>query len=196
MTEGEETGTIRAFIAVVLPETVKEALGGVQQEMKQVGAEARWVRPQGIHLTLKFLGDISVEQVPSIRQAMEEAARGSGPFEVRIAGVGVFPNERRPRVIWVGLEEPTGALVSLQKSLEAALRPLGFKPEGRPFKGHLTLARIKAPGRTGGVLKAIEAQKDVDLGKMSVDKIVLYQSTLKPTGAVYAALEEVGLGAA
>lgn len=196
MNEGRGEGTLRAFIAVELPPALKDALGEVQQAMKGAGAEARWVRAQSIHLTLKFLGDIPSKMVPVVREAMETSAEGTSTFEVRVAGTGAFPNERRPRVLWVGLEEPTGALLELQKKLEAALTPLGFEPEGRPFKGHLTLGRIKSPPRGGGIVKALVSQKDVDLGKISVDKIVLYQSTLKPSGAVYKSLEEVALSKA
>lgn len=189
-------GSIRAFIAVDLPPSLKEALGGLQDALKGAGAKARWVRPEGVHLTLKFLGYIQPDKVPAVRSAMEEAVRGTEAFEARVAGVGAFPNARRPRVIWVGLEEPTGALLSVQKRLESALVPLGFEPEKRPFKAHLTLARIKQPGRSAGVAEALEAQKGVDLGKISVEKLVLYKSTLKPTGAVYTPLEEVALGGA
>lgn len=196
MSQGEGKGTLRAFIALELPPDLKDSLGEVQQAMKRSGAEARWVRPQSIHLTLKFLGNIPSEMVPSIREAIETSARGTSPFEVRVAGTGAFPNERRPRVLWIGLDEPTGALMALQKKLEAALVPLGFGAERRPFKAHLTLARIKSPPRGGGIIKALESQKDVDLGKITVDKIVLCQSTLKPSGAVYKSLEEVALSKA
>jgi 2'-5' RNA ligase len=184
---------IRAFIAVELSSSLRDTLGELQEDLKRAGVEARWVRPQGIHLTLKFLGNIAAEQVQAVRSAMEEAVHGSKPIEARAGGVGAFPNERRPRVVWVGLEEPTGALVALQKRLDAALKPLGFKPENRPFKAHLTIARIKSPGRGAEVARALADQEDVDFGKIVVDKIVLYKSTLKPTGAMYTRLEEVAL---
>lgn len=190
----EPKGSIRAFIAVELPQSVKEGLGLIQRAMRSEGAEAKWVRPESIHLTLKFLGNISADKVSDIRGAIEEACRGAAPMEVRVFGTGAFPNERRPRVIWVGLEEPTGGLASLQQRLEAALKPLGFEPEGRPFKAHLTLARVKSPRSAGSIARALDAQKEADLGKITVDKVVLYQSTLRPTGAVYKALEEVALG--
>lgn len=194
MSRREGQGAIRAFIAVDLPTSVREALGDIQQAMGEAGLQARWTRPEGVHLTLKFLGNVQPDQVPAIRAAMEEATRGFRPMEVRVADVGAFPNERRPRVVWVGLEEPTGSLAGLQSRLEEALEPLGFEPEGRPFRPHLTLARIRSPGRAGGVLRALEAHRGVEIGKITVDRIVLYQSTLKPTGAVYTILEEVALG--
>lgn len=194
MSRTEGKGAIRAFIAADLPASVREALGELQGAMRGSGLQARWTRPQGIHVTLKFLGNVQPEQIPAIRAAMEEAAQGFGPMEARVGDVGAFPNEHRPRVVWVGLEEPTGGLVALHRRLEAALKPLGFEPEGRPFRPHLTLARIKAPGRAGGVVRALEAHRGVEIGKITVDRIVLYQSTLKPTGALYTALEEVALG--
>lgn len=186
-------GAIRAFIAVDVPPPVQEALGELQRGMEEVGLKARWVRPQDVHVTLAFLGNVPAEQVPELRAAMEEAAQGAGPLEVRVGGVGAFPNERWPRVIWVGFEEPTGGLAALHKRLEAALVPLGYEPEDRPFRPHLTLARIKVPARAGRVVHALEAHKDVDLGKITIDRIVLYQSTLKPTGPAYTVLEEVVL---
>ncbi|MEE8219131.1 MAG: RNA 2',3'-cyclic phosphodiesterase [bacterium] len=187
-------GTIRAFIAVDVPPPVQEALGELQRAMEEAGLKARWIRPQDVHVTLAFLGNVPAEQVPELRAAMEEAAQGAGPMEVRVGGVGAFPNERWPRVIWVGFEEPTGGLAALHKRLEAALVPLGYEPEDRPFRPHLTVARIKVPARAGRVVHALEAHKDVDFGKITIDRIVLYQSTLKPTGPAYTVLEEVALG--
>lgn len=187
-------GTIRAFIAVDVPPPVKEALGGLQSALQEAGIQARWVRHQDVHATLTFLGNVPAEQVVELRAAMEEAARGVDPLEARVAGVGAFPNERWPRVVWVGLEESTGGLSALHKRLEAALAPLGYEPEDRPFRPHLTLARIKVPARAGRVAQALEAHHDKDFGKITVDRIVLYQSTLKPTGPAYTPLEEVGLG--
>ncbi|MDV2504162.1 MAG: RNA 2',3'-cyclic phosphodiesterase [bacterium] len=186
--------TIRAFIAVDVPPPVQEALGELQRGMEEAGLKARWPRPQDVHVTLAFLGNVPSEQVPELRAAMEEAAQGAGPLEVHVGGVGAFPNERWPRVIWVGFEEPTGGLAALHKRLEAALVPLGYEPEDRPFRPHLTVARIKVPARAGQVVHALEAHKDVDLGKITIDRIVLYQSTLKPTGPAYTVLEEVALG--
>jgi 2'-5' RNA ligase len=193
MTRPLGKGAIRAFIAVNLPASVKEALGELQKSMSQAGLKARWTQHMGIHVTLKFLGAVSDDRVPAIRAAMEEAAGGFRLMEARVAGVGAFPNERWPRVVWVGLDEPTGDLATLHARLEAALEPLGFEPEGRPFRPHLTLARIKVPARAGKVAQALEEHRGVDLGKITVDRIVLYQSTLKPSGALYTALEEVFL---
>ena len=198
MSQKERKDPIRAFIAVELPPPIREALGEVQRAMREAGAEAKWVRPDSIHLTLKFLGNIRAEKLSAIRSAMEAAVRGTEPLKASVAGVGAFPNERRPRVLWVGLDEPTGELEALHRRLEAALRPLGFKPEGRPFRPHLTMARIRSPARGargGAIARALDAQRSVILGKITIGRIVLYQSTLKPTGAVYTPLEEVALGA-
>jgi len=193
MTRPSGKGAIRAFIAVNLPASVKGALGELQKSMSQAGLKARWAQHMGIHVTLKFLGAVSDDRVPAIRAAMEEAAGGFRPMEARVAGVGAFPNERWPRVVWVGLDEPTGDMAALHVRLEAALEPLGFEPEGRPFRPHLTLARIKVPARAGRVAQALEEHRGVDLGKITVDRIVLYQSALKPSGALSTALEEVFL---
>jgi 2'-5' RNA ligase len=188
--------TIRTFVAIELAPAILERLGDLQSRMQQdlPPKLLRWVRPEGIHLTLVFLGEIQVEQADRVAEALRQACAGHGPFSVSIAGMGCFPNTRRPRVVWVGVDEPSGALARLQRDIEGALEPLGFPPEGRRFSPHLTLGRVKGGGR-----QALEAlgtyveQAKVRVGEMRVEAVHLMRSDLQPGGAVYTELAVVAL---
>ncbi len=188
--------TIRTFIAIELTAPILASLGDLQSRMQRdlPPKLLRWVRPEGIHLTLVFLGDIPVEQVDPIAEALTEACAGHSPFTVSVAGMGCFPNVRRPRVAWVGVEEPSGALARLQHDIEQALVPLGFRPEARAFSPHLTLGRVK-----GGSRQALEAlgayveRAKVHVGAMKVQAVHLIRSDLRPSGAVYTELTVVPL---
>ena len=176
---------------------VLDRLGNLQARFRQdlPPRLVRWVRPQGIHLTLKFLGEILASKVDTVSVAMVGACAAYAPFSLSIRGLGCFPNLRRPRVLWVGVEEPTGVLAALQRDVERALAPLGFPPETRPFSPHLTLGRVK-----GGARGKIEVLGDAvgrtkaRVGEMPVAAIHLMRSDLLPGGAVYTALSVARLG--
>lgn len=190
--------TVRSFIAVELDAVVLTALGDLQSRLKRapLGRLGRWVAPEGIHLTLKFLGSVPKERIPEIGEAVARAARETAPFEITIAGLGCFPTVRRPRVIWVGVEEPSGALERLQSAVEHELERLGFAPEGRGFTPHLTLARIRdhATERERAECGAWIKQQGVGrLAVMRVHEVCLMQSDLRPTGAVYTRLSAAPL---
>ena len=190
---------IRSFIAIELSQDVKDSLSRLQDRLKRQVPErsVRWVRPGGVHLTLKFLGDVPATRIASISQAVETACRGFSQFTIELAGLGCFPNPRRPRVVWVGVREPTGTLVRLQKAVEGALAELGFKPEGRPFRPHLTLGRVqrKVGHSDRQRLGELIAESDVDLlGRMTVASVNLIRSDLRPDGAVYTVLAHAPLG--
>ena len=135
--------TVRSFIAIELPAAVISLLDNVQQELKVLRLKARWVRPQNIHLTLKFLGNIDSGEIEKIGRAMVDAAGDSAPFTLTIGGIGFFPDIKRPRVIWVGLDGAKPALFNLQRNLADRLAIAGFPKEERSFKAHLTLGRIR-----------------------------------------------------
>ncbi len=188
--------TIRTFIAIELTAPILASLGDLQSRMQRdlPPKLLRWVRPEGIHLTLVFLGDIPVEQVDPIAEALTEACAGHSPFTVSVAGMGCFPNVRRPRVAWVGVEEPSGALARLQHDIEQALVPLGFRPEARAFSPHLTLGRVKGGGRQAlEALGAYVERAKVHIGAMKVQAVHLIRSDLRPSGAVYTELTVVPL---
>jgi 2'-5' RNA ligase len=184
---------LRAFIAISLPEPLLQAIESVQETLKRSRLKIRWVRKEGIHLTVKFLGDIERSDVEKICGAMERATRAFSPFWLRGDGVGVFPDFRRPRVAWVGVSGDVEVLLALQRDLESQLSGLGFPKEKRPFGGHLTLGRVK--GRLDGTkLRESEAMGDFQTESFQVKSIVLFQSDLRPDGAVYSRLAEVPLG--
>lgn len=180
---------LRLFIAVSLPEAMKGLLSDLQASWKKKAEGVRWVRPEGLHLTLKFLGDVPSCKVEAIGKVMEEVARSFPPFEVEVRGAGAFPNLRRPRVLWVGVSDPEGRLKGLFKALEKGLRKLGFPEEERDFHPHLTLGRVKA----GGDFSFLQGE-EVHVGVLPVREVVLFKSELRPEGALYHALFSAPLG--
>ena len=188
---------LRAFVAVELDASLRQALAQVQATLRYqlqltVGPDVRiqWVKPESIHLTLKFLGDIPEEQASDIQAALVRVVGGHSRFTVDVEGLGVFPDVRAPRVVWVGLTDHVDTLTRLAADVETGLAALGFPPEARPFNPHLTLARIKERSRdvgqalsTGGVLT-----QDARLGALPVAALSLMKSDLQPSGSVYTQL--------
>lgn len=184
-----KASVLRLFIAVPIPQGMREALEGLQASWKARTQGVRWVRPEGLHITLKFLGNVPEERLQAIKEAMETALSGLAPFEVRVKGVGAFPSLRNPRVLWVGVEDEEGKLKGVFKALEKALQKLGFPREERPFSPHLTLGRVK--GR--GDFSFLEGS-GFDFGPLLVKEVILFKSDLKPEGAEYTPLYAVPLG--
>ena len=190
---------IRSFVAIELPEAVKEALAALQRRLRdQAPPQAvRWTRPESIHLTLQFLGEVAPGQIEAIVNALREVSAERPPFTFQVMGVGVFPNPHRPRVVWAGVSEPNEPLLDLQKAVGQALAPLGFPPEKRGFTPHLTIGRAArhAGRRELSELGAAVIQAEVGVvGQVRVDHITLMKSDLRPGGAVYTPLAVVPLG--
>jgi 2'-5' RNA ligase len=190
----ELEGAVRTFIAVELPQHVKAALEEVQKELKETGADVRWVRPESIHLTLKFLGEIDEESVVRIRKVMEGVASAHRPFEVEVKGMGCFPNLKQPRVIWVGVLDRQKALASLQEGVEEAVGLLGFEREERPFRPHLTLGRVRTAKGRQALLERMGSMLGQEFGTFEVHSVILFKSDLHPSGARYTPLWEMALG--
>jgi 2'-5' RNA ligase len=186
---------IRSFIAIELPEETRQTLAAIQQELKRTGAGVRWVKPSSIHLTLKFLGNVHPAQVEDIAAAVAGAVRHEPPVTLHAAGVGAFPSQRKPRVIWVGLQGQVERLGHIQARLEKALQPLGFAPEKRPFRPHLTLGRIKDRRGLPNLVDALAALDVPEFNSFDADEIILYKSDLRPTGAIYTKLHRMPLAA-
>ena len=174
---------MRAFIAIELPEELRQRLAQEQSRFRAVAADARWTRPEGIHLTLKFLGEISDEQVAQVTKALQQI-KSFEPFSVAAKGFGFFPDARRPRVFWAGLEAPA-ALAELAGFVESAMAPLGFPPENRAFSPHLTLARFKVPRPQTKLQELVREQGGAVLGSFAVSEFFLWESQLLPQGAQY-----------
>ena len=202
---GESAAVIRTFVAVELQHDLLHAIArrqdqlkeGINAELRKAGSEARlqWVRPESIHLTLKFLGDVDERRIDPLCRALTEAVSGLEPFSVQAHGVGVFPDLRMPRVLWVGLSDSDHqssrqSLTHLAQEVDRAFHGLGFPSESRPFSPHLTLARIKErPREMGHVLRESGLLlSSAPLGTIDVSAVALMKSVLQPSGALYTAL--------
>ena len=184
---------IRSFIAIELPDGIKSGLENTQQELKSMQLRARWVKPGNIHLTLKFLGNIDPLDIDNIAGAMDDAAREFAPFTLKVSGIGFFPGIKRPRVVWVGLGSDGQILFDLQRNLEDRLAVVGFPKEKRAFKAHLTLGRIRDAVHPDIAGRAIQQFARPAGQHFTADRIILYKSDLKPTGAEYSKLKETKL---
>ena len=188
----------RTFIALELDEALQAYLGGIIHRMAQELPDLRWVDPAGIHLTLAFLGELSDEQLVEAMQAAELAARKVPPFGYRLSHPGVFGSPRQPRVIWIGIDEPTGKLLQLHQALNQELEQHGFEVDKRPFSPHLTLCRIKTPLKPDEQqrLQRLIAARDVmaSASTYHVHHLSVMKSELSRTGARYTSLENFPLG--
>lgn len=188
---------LRAFIAIQLSDELKRHIGSIQDELRRSakGGRIGWTRPDGIHLTLKFLGDIGESQIQPLHGVLARAAAGAKPFTLEAKGVGGFPTPRAPRVIWIGLHgdaDSMAALNRLQGAIEEGAEALGFKKEGRPFTPHLTLARVR--DRMDGLDRLLESNRDRAAGRFTAASVGLIKSELRPAGAIYTTLVEVPFG--
>lgn len=190
--------TLRTFIAIELDEELRHDLGRLQDRLagQMAPRSVRWVRPEGIHLTLKFLGETTADQVEEVKEALAQAVAGVGPFSFSVTGLGCFPNTRQPRVVWVAIQELTGALSHLRDAIEERVAPLGFPTEKRRFSPHLTLGRVQRHASKSEVqeIGQVVASSTVGIvGEMTVTSLSYIKSELKPSGAVYTALSEAAL---
>jgi len=185
---------VRSFIAIEVPQTLQARMGELQRELKRAEADVKWVRPEGIHLTLKFLGSISLEDIEKLTLAITPAVASWVPFEVRLFSLGCFPSSRNPRVLWLGVDRGGAEVLSLQRAIEKKAAEAGFLPETKPFKPHLTLGRVRSPKGMNPLIQAMEKHKDAEIGFFRVNEVHLFQSELKASGAVYTKLRAFLMG--
>ena len=186
---------IRSFISIDLPEATRHGLAAVQEQLKQSQARVRWVRTNSIHLTLKFLGNIHPAQVEDIAAVTAQVVRSEPLLTLRAAGLGTFPSQQNPRVIWVGIEGEVKRLTHIQNRLENDLVALGFAREKRGFRAHLTLGRVKDKHNRQGLIAAMTELEIPEFNSFDVTEIILYKSELRPTGAIYTKLHRMPLAA-
>jgi RNA 2',3'-cyclic 3'-phosphodiesterase len=184
---------VRAFVAIPLPEQCREMLERLQQSLRATEAAVRWTAISSIHLTLKFLGEIEPAIVPKLSQSFREATKTSRELQLRIRGLGSFPNQKNPRIVWCSVEGDTEGLSRLQREVENVCAGLGFPAENRPFSPHLTLGRVKSKRNLQPLLDCIKIGSDLECD-FEADHYNVYQSALKPQGAVYTVLETIALG--
>ena len=178
---------VRCFIAIDLTSDVRAAIARAQTRVRTAAAHAdvRWVDPAQFHLTLKFLGAVPDGRVAAVSAAVEAAVADTSPVGLVAAGLGGFPSLKSARVLWAGIAAGVPALAELAAAIDRALTPLGFPPEGRPFQGHLTIARVRSPRAGRALAAAVEAAGAPAFGSWTASEVVLYESRLKPTGALY-----------
>jgi RNA 2',3'-cyclic 3'-phosphodiesterase len=177
--------TIRAFIALELPDNVKEFLEETSSRLKKCGADVQWVKTKGMHLTLKFLGYVKTDIISIIKDELQPIFEEQRPFPLVVSSLGAFPALAKPRVIWTGLNDPDKMVTPLVSRLEDILEPLGFKREKRPFTPHLTLGRVRSNRNSKELIDAVRQSAELSGPTFMADHAVLFESVLKPTGAEY-----------
>lgn len=181
--------SMRAFIAidVEMNDKIKE----IYDTLKKTNAKLKFVEPQNIHLTIKFLGEIDEKMVEKIKEDMKEATKEIKPFKAILKGLGVFPNERHIRVIWIGFND-NGETVAISKNIDERLCKYGFKKE-KDFKPHVTIARMKSIEAKDKVIQVIKENKEKEFGEVDCNTIKLKQSILRPEGPIYKTIYECKL---
>jgi len=189
---------IRSFIAIELPSGIEAELTSLEERLKtRQYPFVKWVDPEGIHLTLKFLGNIALTTVPEIIEAIARVAQQFSPFRLQIGGLGAFPNLQRPQVVWLGIGGEVGKLATLQRDIDTALSPLGFPPESRSFSPHLTLGRLRervSPKERQKFGEWVSSTKFETSLSFEVSALSLMRSQLTPSGAIYDQLASLELG--
>ncbi len=189
---------MRAFIAIELPKKIKDALAQLQQKLKSTGADAKWVAPENIHLTIKFLGEINDEQLGKITLILEETAKNHSSFQLRINSIGVFPKINFPRVIWVGADLGDEECKKIAAELEEKTAQTGIPKEKREFSSHITIARVRSPSNRDKLVQELDNLAGyfpkTNL-QFNAAKITLFKSTLTPKGPIYEVQKEASLKA-
>ena len=180
---------MRAFVAIKIPDSIKERIAKIEKELEGIQG-VKWVKPDNIHLTLKFLGEVRESQIGELNLAIKSCIRGIKPFRISFSEIGGFPNLRHPKVIWVGVKEGMDILIELINRLEQEFSKLGFKPETREPSPHLTIGRIKKN-------KIVDAELKLRIFETSsfiADKVYLIKSTLTPDGPIYTDITAIQFG--
>ena len=190
--------SLRVFLAVELSPALCQQLSELQHHLRSTLPKVNWVRPESIHLTLKFLGNIDISMVEHLLTAIEPVRKCQAPLTLEIQGLGVFPHIRRPRILWIGCTGDIQALFNFVSHIENALEPLGFPLEEKPYHPHLTLTRIKQDNSKVGsrLIHSGLLEQPWNLGTLRIDRITLFRSELSPSGAEYTSLWTVPLNEA
>ena len=178
---------MRCFVAIDVSDDVRQALARLLAGIRTAAprADVRWVEVEKVHVTLKFLGAVADERVPAVSDALADTVRDFDEIQLAAGGLGGFPTLRRPRVLWAGITSGVPELAALAAAVDGATARLGFPPEDRPFRAHLTLGRVRSPRGADALAKAIAAAGAPVLGEWVASEVVVYESRLRPTGALY-----------
>lgn len=183
----DKVDAIRAFIALELPLEIKQVIAEYVAPLRALDKGLSWSKAENVHLTLRFLGDTPKAQTEIVSAALREICAGFAPISAEITGAGVFPNEQRPRVLWIGLNEGSGQLAELAQRIESGCRRLGFEQEEREFTAHLTIARVKE-GKAANVVRALREQP-FPLHQIVFHDCTLMKSELHAAGSIYTVLQ-------
>jgi len=183
---------MRAFIAIEIPSEIKSALAALQAELRRAGADVNWTKPESLHLTLNFLGEVDERLIKEVEKVCLETAPEFQPFTLRLNGAGVFPNSRQPRVLWAGLSGEVEKTVEMRKRLDEKLAPFGFERDEKKFHPHLTIGRVKSNRKTRELLALADSYQLPALS-FEVSEIVLMKSELHPAGARYTPMARASL---
>jgi RNA 2',3'-cyclic 3'-phosphodiesterase len=192
--EMDRNASIRVFIAAAISDHARGKISDLLAGLKKSDAAVRWVKPSSIHLTLRFIGNIDPDRTDALFGAVMDCVKSVSPFETEIKGFGAFPNQKRPRVYWLGFAKGGKELRQIFDALEEKLETAGFGKSDKSFSPHLTLGRVKSGKGKERVLKALDSLAKKSFGRFTIDRICLYQSELRPEGAKYTVLKEAVFG--
>lgn len=183
---------VRTFLAIDVAPAIHAALAELMHELARTGAAVRWVHDAGLHATVKFLGGVPAQRLPALRDALTDAIGTTPPLRAAVRGLGLFPNPKRPRVVWAGLAcQP---LTAVAARVDRALAPLGFAAENRPYHAHITLGRVKDMRGWPPLAAALAAHRDDDFGVCAISELIAYRSDLRRDGALYTKLWTIPFG--
>lgn len=191
---GKQEASLRVFIAVELPASIQQEVAALQASLRATGADVKWVEPQNLHLTLKFLGNVEETRIAPLIEALRAATLPHAPCTLHLEGIGAFPNIRSPRVIWVGVSQGQPPLTALAQAVEQACVGLGFPAQERPFSAHLTIGRIRSRDRLAHLIKQLQVAEFCASHPAPADHLTLFQSVLSPKGPTYTPLAKIPLG--
>lgn len=184
--------SIRAFIAISLTKEIQDKILKIQEQLRRSNADVKWVEPENIHLTLKFLGNVEEKKIEKIKGILEKISEEYEKFSMELLKIGAFPKLSNPRVIWIGIEKGKEKLQKTFSDLEEGLNKVGFKKEEREFSAHITIGRVKSPLNRSKLLEEIK-RTNFERMNLLVTKISLFKSTLTPKGPIYESLYEADL---
>ncbi|MBI3895225.1 MAG: RNA 2',3'-cyclic phosphodiesterase [Acidobacteria bacterium] len=174
---------MRAFVAIDIPEGIRHKIANLLEALKPTTKSVRWTHPEGMHLTLKFLGELSLDQIEAVKEQLA-SVRLRAPLSLQVRGAGYFPSERSPRVIWLGISAGP-ELAELAGHIEESLATVGIPKEKRPFSAHLTLGRLQTPDKILAVKEFLQRHEPLEFGSFTAEEIFLYESRLSPKGSTY-----------
>jgi len=185
--------TIRAFIAIPLDPKIQHTIERIQDHLTKINHDVKWVTPKNIHITLKFLGDVTTEQINSVKQTLANLYQNTRPFTVELSQLGAFPNIDRPRTLWVGLKDNKQRLSRIAVSLEKALGKIEFQGDKKPFSPHITIGRIRSSKNIDALSESMSNHQFFENCTQTISKIILFQSTLCSEGPIYQSLYQIKL---